>query len=87
MLVFIIGLQLCGLEFAANVAEEGRVKLQKFQNLAAQRYGECWSLALQNINARCQEFNADMQSRIALRFTHCHLQRSNKTKQFIHVYV
>ncbi|XP_062314156.1 uncharacterized protein LOC134018287 isoform X1 [Osmerus eperlanus] len=78
MFLFIIGFQLCGLEFAANVAEEGRVELQKFQNLAAQRYGECWSLALQNINARCQEFTADMQSRIALRFTHCHLQRSNR---------
>ncbi|XP_020329547.1 uncharacterized protein LOC109881858 isoform X2 [Oncorhynchus kisutch] len=67
-------------ETAANVAAEGRAELQRVRNLAAQpRYGECWSNALENIDARCRDFTVDIQSRIALHFTHCHLRKSGRT--------
>uniref|UniRef100_A0A8C7NLI8 Protein brambleberry n=1 Tax=Oncorhynchus mykiss TaxID=8022 RepID=A0A8C7NLI8_ONCMY len=67
-------------ETAANVAAEGRAELQRVRNLAAQpRYGECWSNALENIDARCRDFTVDIQSRIALRFTHCHLRKSGRS--------
>ncbi|XP_052340354.1 uncharacterized protein LOC118360650 isoform X3 [Oncorhynchus keta] len=71
----------CGdAETAANVAAEGRAALQRVRNLAAQpRYGECWSNALENIDARCRDFTVDIQSGIALRFTHCHLRKSGRT--------
>nr|XP_046200738.1 uncharacterized protein LOC124032403 isoform X1 [Oncorhynchus gorbuscha] len=71
----------CGdAETAANVAAEGRAALQRVRNLAAQpRYGECWSNALENIDARCRDFTVDIQSRIALRFTHCHLRKSGRS--------
>ncbi|XP_010899286.1 uncharacterized protein LOC105028325 isoform X2 [Esox lucius] len=63
-----------------DVAAVGKAELQRVRNLAAQpRYGECWSRALENIDARCREFTADMQSRIALLFTHCHLDRSGRS--------
>lgn len=63
-------------ETAVNVAAEGRAELRRVRNLAAQpRYGECWSNALENIDARCRDFTVDIQSRIALLFTHCHLRK------------
>ncbi|CAB1330376.1 unnamed protein product [Coregonus sp. 'balchen'] len=66
-------------ETVANVAAEGSAELQRVRNLAAQpRYGECWSTALEKIDARCREFTVDMQSRIALLFTHCHLRKSGR---------
>ncbi|KAM9429972.1 uncharacterized protein ACWYII_017866 isoform 1-T1 [Salvelinus alpinus] len=66
-------------ETAANVAAEGRAALQRVRNLAAQpRYGDCWSNALENIDARCRDFTVDIQSRIALLFTHCHLRKSGR---------
>eukprot|EP00063_Salmo_salar_P028156 XP_014002991.1 PREDICTED: uncharacterized protein LOC106572929 isoform X1 [Salmo salar] len=66
-------------ETAVNVAAEGRAELRRVRNLAAQpRYGECWSNALENIDARCRDFTVDIQSRIALLFTHCHLRKSGR---------
>ncbi|KAL1020541.1 hypothetical protein UPYG_G00001440 [Umbra pygmaea] len=78
--VFVVCLRCGAVEVAADVSADGRAELHRVRNLAAQpRYGECWSRALENIEERCREFTADMQSRLALRFTHCHLHRSGRS--------
>ncbi|XP_051964169.1 uncharacterized protein LOC127630594 [Xyrauchen texanus] len=58
----------------------GRVELLRVRELAEQpRYGACWSRALEKIHLSCRDFSDDVQSKIALSFTHCHLQRSGRT--------
>ncbi|XP_007245898.2 uncharacterized protein LOC103030869 [Astyanax mexicanus] len=62
-----------------TLEEKGRDELRKVRDLAVQpRYGECWSRALEKIHTGCREFTADMQSMIAVAFTHCHLRRSGR---------
>ncbi|KAJ8017292.1 hypothetical protein DPEC_G00016330 [Dallia pectoralis] len=64
---------------AVDLSAEGKAELLRVRNLASQPgYGECWSRAVDNIDVRCREFTADTQSRIALLFTHCHLDRSGR---------
>ncbi|MEQ2282047.1 hypothetical protein AMECASPLE_036488 [Ameca splendens] len=56
--------------------ERGRIELRRVQSLAAQpRYGECWARALEHLDTRCKDMTSESQSRLALRFTHCHLSR------------
>lgn len=56
--------------------EKGRTQLQLLQNFAKHpRYGDCWRRALQRVEVGCKELNEEEQSRIALAFTHCHLER------------
>ncbi|XP_075434540.1 uncharacterized protein LOC142471940 isoform X1 [Ascaphus truei] len=63
----------------AGVMEVGRVQLQKLQDFARHpRFGECWSRALQRVDVGCKRLNEEEQSRIALAFTHCHLERSGR---------
>uniref|UniRef100_A0A3Q2TIS4 Protein brambleberry n=1 Tax=Fundulus heteroclitus TaxID=8078 RepID=A0A3Q2TIS4_FUNHE len=60
--------------------ERGRMELRRVQNLAAQpQFGECWTRALENLETRCKEMTSESQSRLALRFTHCHLSRLTET--------
>nr|XP_033777576.1 protein brambleberry-like isoform X2 [Geotrypetes seraphini] len=59
---------------------QGQTQLQRFQEYANQpRYGECWTRALKRVNAGCRRLSEEEQSRIALSFTHCHLQRSGRS--------
>lgn len=59
-----------------SLTEQGRLQLQRVQDFAGQpRYGKCWSKALEQIHTRCREFTDETQSKIALAFTHCHLER------------
>ncbi|XP_018542978.1 uncharacterized protein LOC108890564 isoform X1 [Lates calcarifer] len=60
-------------------SERGRMELWRVQTLASQpRYGGCWARALENLDTRCKDLTAESQSRIALRFTHCHLSSSGR---------
>ncbi|XP_063064822.1 uncharacterized protein LOC134457022 [Engraulis encrasicolus] len=62
-----------------SLTEQGRLQLQRVQDFAGQpRYGKCWSKALEQIHTRCREFTDETQSKIALAFTHCHLERSDR---------
>ena len=57
-------------------SERGRMQLRRVQTLASQpRYGECWAQALEHLDTRCKDMTSESQSRIALKFTHCHLSR------------
>lgn len=57
-------------------SERGKMELRRVQSLAAlPRYGECWARALEHLDTRCRELTSESQSRIALRFTLCHLSR------------
>uniref|UniRef100_A0A3Q2TIT0 Protein brambleberry n=1 Tax=Fundulus heteroclitus TaxID=8078 RepID=A0A3Q2TIT0_FUNHE len=59
--------------------ERGRMELRRVQNLAAQpQFGECWTRALENLETRCKEMTSESQSRLALRFTHCHLSSAGR---------
>ncbi|XP_017574954.1 uncharacterized protein LOC108440552 [Pygocentrus nattereri] len=70
---------LCTVAAERTLEEKGRDELRKLRDLAVQpRYGECWTRALEKIHTGCREFSADMQSFIALAFTHCHLRRSGR---------
>lgn len=40
------------------------------------RYGECWKSALQNLEHGCQELDDDKQSRLALAFANCFLEKA-----------
>uniref|UniRef100_A0A3B4X5M6 Uncharacterized protein n=1 Tax=Seriola lalandi dorsalis TaxID=1841481 RepID=A0A3B4X5M6_SERLL len=60
-------------------SERGRMELRRVQSLASQpRYGECWARALEHLDTRCKDMTSESQSRIALRFTHCHLSSSGR---------
>ncbi|XP_077148518.1 uncharacterized protein LOC143809309 [Ranitomeya variabilis] len=62
-----------------STIEKGRTQLQMLQNFAQHpRYGDCWRRALQKVDVGCKELNEEEQSRIALAFTHCHLERSGR---------
>uniref|UniRef100_A0A8D3ALX8 Protein brambleberry-like n=1 Tax=Scophthalmus maximus TaxID=52904 RepID=A0A8D3ALX8_SCOMX len=57
----------------------GRMELRRVQGLASQpRYGECWAQALEHLDTRCKDMTSESQSRIALKFTHCHLSSSGR---------
>ncbi len=72
-----IAVVVCAVSSDRSLEDKGRVELQRVRELSQQqRYGECWSRALEKIQSSCQEFSDDVQSKIALSFTHCHLQRS-----------
>ncbi|MBN3285554.1 GEX1 protein, partial [Polyodon spathula] len=61
----------------AGVRAEGRAQLDRVEQFASQpRYGQCWAEALRRVDLGCKDFNEETQSRIALAFAHCHLQRS-----------
>ncbi|XP_063791627.1 uncharacterized protein LOC134947478 isoform X1 [Pseudophryne corroboree] len=63
----------------ARIMETGRSQLQILQNFAQHPgYGDCWSRALQRVDVGCKQLNEEEQSRIALAFTHCHLERSGR---------
>ncbi|KAK6467198.1 hypothetical protein HHUSO_G35162 [Huso huso] len=65
---------------AAGVIAEGRAQLERVEHFASQsRYGECWAAALRRVDVGCKDFNEETQSRIALAFAHCHLQRSARS--------
>ncbi|XP_072223205.1 uncharacterized protein [Leuresthes tenuis] len=60
-------------------SERGRMALRRVQSLAAQaRYGECWARALEQLDTSCRIMSAESQSRLALRFTHCHLSSAGR---------
>ncbi|CAN9515260.1 unnamed protein product [Ophioblennius macclurei] len=64
----------CGLD-----SERGALQLRRLRDLSVQpRYGDCWARALQNLDASCRRLTAEEQSRLALRFTHCHLSSSGR---------
>ncbi|XP_067880329.1 uncharacterized protein [Heterodontus francisci] len=66
--------------FGPRLLEQGRLQLRKVQEMARQPgYGRCWSEALSKVDRRCRQLDQEEQSRIALAFTHCHLQRSGKS--------
>ncbi|XP_032065053.1 protein GAMETE EXPRESSED 1-like isoform X2 [Thamnophis elegans] len=66
-------------EFDPGLLSQGRSHLQWVQELARHpRYGPCWMEALRQLDGGCKELNEEQQSRIALAFAHCHLQRSGK---------
>ncbi|KAJ6655348.1 hypothetical protein lerEdw1_005540 [Lerista edwardsae] len=53
--------------------------MQRARELAQHpHYGSCWLGALGQLNVGCRELDEEQQSRIALAFAHCHLQRSGK---------
>ncbi|XP_075691347.1 uncharacterized protein LOC142659274 isoform X2 [Rhinoderma darwinii] len=63
----------------AREIEKGRAQLQLLQNFAQHpRYGDCWRRALQRVDVGCKQLNEEEQSRIAIAFTHCHLERSGR---------
>ncbi|XP_042202621.1 uncharacterized protein LOC121852790 [Callorhinchus milii] len=60
--------------------EEGRRRLAEVREFARKPgFGRCWAQAVVRLGIGCQQLNEEQQSRIALSFTHCHLQRSGKT--------
>ncbi|XP_008400542.1 uncharacterized protein LOC103460226 isoform X2 [Poecilia reticulata] len=60
-------------------SERGRMELRRVQSLAAQpRYGGCWARALEHLDTSCRDMTSESQSRLALRFTHCHLSSSGR---------
>uniref|UniRef100_A0A3Q0R9I7 Uncharacterized protein n=1 Tax=Amphilophus citrinellus TaxID=61819 RepID=A0A3Q0R9I7_AMPCI len=64
---------------SAPDSESGRMALRRVRSLAAQsRYGGCWARALEHLDTSCRDLTSESQSRIALRFTHCHLSSSGR---------
>ncbi|XP_067833891.1 uncharacterized protein [Heptranchias perlo] len=63
-----------------GLLEEGRQQLSMVRELAEQDgYGWCWKEALGRVDRGCRQLDEEQQSRIALAFAHCHLQRSGKS--------
>ncbi|KAA0714365.1 hypothetical protein E1301_Tti019961 [Triplophysa tibetana] len=76
---FGVSVLVCATSSEISLEDKGRVEFLRARELAAQpRYGACWSRALKYIQSSCSQFNEDVQSKIALSFTHCHLQRSGR---------
>ncbi|XP_023261937.1 uncharacterized protein LOC111654969 isoform X2 [Seriola lalandi dorsalis] len=81
VLLLLLGLVSSGLSSSGSGpnSERGRMELRRVQSLASQpRYGECWARALEHLDTRCKDMTSESQSRIALRFTHCHLSSSGR---------
>ncbi|XP_038237571.1 uncharacterized protein LOC119847146 isoform X10 [Dermochelys coriacea] len=58
---------------------QGRARLREAQTLARHpQLGACWAGALGRLDGGCQQLGEEQQSRIALAFAHCHLQRSGR---------
>ncbi|XP_050783262.1 uncharacterized protein LOC127036410 isoform X1 [Gopherus flavomarginatus] len=58
---------------------QGRARLREAQTLAQHpQLGACWAGALGRLDAGCRQLGEEQQSRIALAFAHCHLQRSGR---------
>ncbi|XP_043390311.1 uncharacterized protein LOC119564925 isoform X4 [Chelonia mydas] len=58
---------------------QGRARLREAQTLAQHpQLGACWAGALGRLDGGCQQLGEEQQSRIALAFAHCHLQRSGR---------
>ncbi|XP_062975028.1 uncharacterized protein LOC134393929 [Elgaria multicarinata webbii] len=63
----------------AGLLAQGRAQLQQAHELSRHpRYGTCWTAALGHLDTKCRELDEEKQSRIALAFAHCHLQRSGR---------
>ncbi|XP_053154904.1 uncharacterized protein LOC128346056 isoform X2 [Hemicordylus capensis] len=63
-----------------GLLSQGRARLQQAQELARHpHYGTCWMGALGQLDVGCRELDEEQQSRIALAFAHCHLQRSGRS--------
>ncbi|XP_072287159.1 uncharacterized protein [Pyxicephalus adspersus] len=63
----------------ASIMEKGKSQLLTLHNFAQHpNYGDCWRKALQRVDVGCKQLNEEEQSRIALAFTHCHLERSGR---------
>ncbi|XP_693095.5 uncharacterized protein [Danio rerio] len=76
----LLAIVVCSVSSDKNLEDKGRLELQRVRELSQQpRYGACWSRALEKIQTSCKEFSDDVQSKIALSFTHCHLQRSGRS--------
>ncbi|XP_025025318.1 uncharacterized protein LOC103048400 isoform X1 [Python bivittatus] len=80
LLLFFSCVIACGLYSPdPGLLSQGRSYLQWVQELARHpRYGPCWMGALGQLDGGCRELNEEQQSRIALAFAHCHLQRSGR---------
>ncbi|XP_073496149.1 uncharacterized protein [Phyllobates terribilis] len=62
-----------------SAIDKGRTQLQLLQNFAQHpHYGDCWRRALHRVDVGCKQLSEEEQSRIALAFTHCHLERSGR---------
>uniref|UniRef100_A0A8C6WUF8 Brambleberry n=1 Tax=Neogobius melanostomus TaxID=47308 RepID=A0A8C6WUF8_9GOBI len=60
-------------------AARGGAELQRVRSYAASsRYGDCWTRALEQLDMRCRDMTSESQSRVALKFTHCHLLSSGR---------
>ena len=70
-----------------SLAEKGQAELLHVRRLANQpRYGDCWARALADVEASCRELTEERQSRMALKFTHCHLHRYTRTRTHIYIH-
>ncbi|KAM5145323.1 uncharacterized protein ACMZJ9_012671 isoform 2-T2 [Mantella aurantiaca] len=79
LLVLVLSLWSVRSDPDVSILENGKTQLQVFQNFAQHpRYGDCWRRALQRVDVGCKQLNEEEQSRIALAFTHCHLERSGR---------
>lgn len=59
-----------------GLLSQGHSRLQQAYEMARHpRYGTCWTRALGQLDVGCKELDEEQQSRIALAFAHCHLQR------------
>ncbi|XP_020648688.3 uncharacterized protein LOC110078646 isoform X2 [Pogona vitticeps] len=63
-----------------GLLSQGKAQWQQARELARHpRYGACWTRALSLLDIGCRELDEEQQSRIALAFAHCHLQRSGRS--------
>ncbi|KAM9324222.1 uncharacterized protein PAF06_000234 [Gastrophryne carolinensis] len=79
MILSAILLRSAASDLDAGMMEKGKAQLQIMENFAQHpRYGDCWRKALLRVDVGCRQLNEEEQSRIALAFTHCHLERSGR---------
>ena len=54
---------------------------ERFQLMAREEktYGDCWRKAIQSLTTNCKRLDDEIQSRLALSFANCFLQRSGQT--------
>lgn len=61
----------------ADRLAQGRMQYEIIQlDSRMPRYGECWKAALQNLQRGCKQLDDDVQSRLALAFANCFLEKA-----------
>ncbi len=84
LLTMLLELVVRGMSMSATedaIFQQGKEKYEAIErNTQMPRYSQCWTDALKKLSVGCKHLTDDMQSRLAITFTNCHLAKTGRTQ-------